>query len=598
MMAPSSRTQVGSIKPLGTLSKSTSAPFSLRRLAGALHLTTGAGLVLLASAVLLVAWSFVVPIFEGPDEPAHWDYVRYLRVNKKLPVYGPFSVEANSPPLYYLAVAPFANYSDIPPRVVWADATGTAAPILPRFYQNSYSDYVLYWPIRTVRLVTVLISLITIVFCYAAGVEASGRESTGLLAAGLVAFLPQFTFRGMNVSNDAMVTAICSVVLYLLVRMIKRGASVRLVIACAVAMAAGFLSKATALILPVPFAIAVLTERVNWKQKAKWISALLISVSLAAPWLIRNQALYGDPLARKAMYTAVGSLINEKSLTSRYFVDVFPGQLATSFIGVFGWRTLSSPRWVYQIYWLLAGFGLLGLVFGIIRKRIDIRMAVIIALIPVLALLVVVEINLMFDQPQGRYLFTALPALALLIALGLENLPRLPAHLSPWLIAGLGFLNLYILLRVVLPAYWPPPKMSFPGGVKFLTATQSASDPSFGADALAPKLESIVKTDVPADQYNYFTFTLKGTPDRGLVNGALYLEFCPGASEQHKIQFNWVCDGDVHPVIVPLWNYPEWGGRLMQVRIAPIETAGMYSGLSVDIGSIVMVSSITSTRGP
>jgi len=598
MVAPSSRAKAGSIKPLGALSKSTSAPFSLKRLAVSLHLTRGAGLLLLASAALLVAWSFVVPIFEGPDEPAHWDYVRYLRVNKKLPVYGPFSVEANSPPLYYLAVAPFANYSDIPPRVVWADATGTAAPILPRYYQNSYSDYVLYWPIRTVRLVTVLISLITIVFCYAAGVEVSGRESTGLLAAGLVAFLPQFTFRGMNISNDAMVTAISSVVLYLIVRMIKRGASVRLVIGCAVAMAAAFLSKATALILLIPFAIAVVTEKVNWKQKAKWISALLISLSLAAPWLIRNQALYGDPLAKKAMYTAVGSLIHQKSVASRYFVDAFAGKLATSFIGVFGWGTVSSPRWVYYIYWLLASLGALGLVCGIIRKRIDIRMGVVLAVIPVLALLVVVEINLMFDQPQGRYMFTALPALALLIAIGLENLPRLPTHLSPWLIAGLGFLNLYILLRVVLPAYWPPPRMSFPGGVKFLTANQSGSAPNDRSDPLAGKLESIVKTDVPADQYNYFTFTMKGTPDRGIVNGALYLEFCPGASEQHKIQFDWVCDGAVHPVIVPLWNYPEWGGRLMQVRIAPIETAGMYSGLSVDIGSIVMVSSITSTRGP
>src|SRR5215467_8313330 len=366
---------------LGRVCRASQAPGPLRYLNGLLHLTRAAAVLLLASAALLILWSFVVPIFEGPDEPAHWDYVRYLRVNKKLPVYSPFSVEANSPPLYYLAIAAFANYSDIPPRVVWADATGTAAPILPRFYQNSYSDYVLYWPIRAVRLATVLISLITIVFCYASGVEATGRESTGLLAAGLVAFLPQFTFRGMNVSNDAMVTAISSVVLYLIVRMIKRGASVRLVIGCAVAMAAAFLSKATALILPIPFAIAVVTEKVNWKQKAKWISALLISLSLAAPWLIRNQALYGDPLAKKAMYTAVGSLISQKSVTSRYFVEVFPGKLVTSFIGVFGWGSVSSPRWVYYIYWLLGGLGVLGLVCGIIRKRFDIRMGVVLALI-------------------------------------------------------------------------------------------------------------------------------------------------------------------------------------------------------------------------
>src|SRR5262249_34309278 len=247
--------------------------------------------------------------------------------------------------------------------------------------------------------------------------------------------------------------------------MVKRGANPQLVVACAIAMGAAFLSKTTALIFPIPFAIVVATEKTSWKQKAKWVSALLISVALAAPWLIRNQALYGDPLARQEMYTAVGSLINEKSITSRYFIDGFPGKLATSFVGVFGWGTVQSPRWIYYIYWLLSGLGVLGFLCGIDRRRIDIRLCAVLVLIPLLALLVVVEINLMFDQPQGRYMFTALPALVLLVAIGLENLPRLPSDLSPWLLAGLCFLNLYILLRIVLPAYWPPPRMSFPGGV-------------------------------------------------------------------------------------------------------------------------------------
>src|SRR5262249_58252231 len=105
-----------------------------------------------------------------------------------------------------LAVAPLATYSDIPPVLGWSVPEARIMPAVPRLFQNSNSDYVRYWPIRAVRLATVLISLITVLFCYLSGVEATGRESTGLLAGAFTAFLPQFTFRGMSVTTDASVT--------------------------------------------------------------------------------------------------------------------------------------------------------------------------------------------------------------------------------------------------------------------------------------------------------------------------------------------------------------------------------------------------------
>ncbi len=43
---------------------------------------------------LLVIWSFIVPIFESPDEPAHWQYVRHLHDAHELPVYSSAFVEA------------------------------------------------------------------------------------------------------------------------------------------------------------------------------------------------------------------------------------------------------------------------------------------------------------------------------------------------------------------------------------------------------------------------------------------------------------------------------------------------------------------------
>ena len=46
-------------------------------------------LLLAAAFVLFAAWSLVVPINEAPDEPAHWQYARYLHDHWRLPHYAP-----------------------------------------------------------------------------------------------------------------------------------------------------------------------------------------------------------------------------------------------------------------------------------------------------------------------------------------------------------------------------------------------------------------------------------------------------------------------------------------------------------------------------
>jgi hypothetical protein len=578
-----------------------------RKLPASLRLTRAGVLLIVASAALLTLWSFVVPIFEAPDEQAHWQYARYLRVNKRLPFYDKQFQEANSPPLYYLVIAPLAAYSDIPPSLNWNGPDGHAIPALPRLYQNSYSDYVRYWPIRAARLVTVLISMVAVFFCFASGVEATGRETTGLLAGALAAFLPQFTFRGMNVSNDALVTAMSSVVLYCLIRMVKQGVTERRAIASAVAIAVAILSKASALFLPIPFAMVVLTQKADWKSRLKILGALSVTLVLVAPWLIRNQLLYGDPLAQKAMLTAVDFLVSRK---------IWP------------------PKWLYHSFWLTAAAGLAGWLVAAIRgwtrtrqdaspsaARIDVRLAALLVSMPLLNLMVVVYINLTFDQPQGRYMFPSLPALAVLVAMGLEYLPQWTSRLSRGLAVALALVNLYVVIRVVLPAYWPPPDMAFSEEIKPLQAAASGRSPGDemsmvprkdgpAGDALpaSENLQFVFTTDVVAARYNYFTCTLKGGGEHRVVTGKLHLGFCGADStEQQAAQFKWLCDGTDHPVIVPLWTLPGWGGRLTEIRMEPFDSAGSSrdpgtnpdsKGSDVQIGRPAIIGSLTSLRGP
>src|SRR5262249_36458160 len=131
------------------------------------------------------------------------------------------------------------------------------------------------------------------------------------------------------------------------------------------------------------------------------------------------------------------------------------------------------------------------------------------------------------------------------------------------------------------------------------------------------------KMDVAAARYNYFKCTLRGSGDqRGPVVGTLYAVLCTeqGTEQQQQAQFKWNCDGMDRPVIVPLWMLPGWGGRLIEIRLAPIEHGvlslesgvekdsrvlsresgvGVSSpGLTVHIASPMIVGSLSSLRGP
>ena len=75
-------------------------------------------------------------------------------------------------------------------------------------------------------------------------------------------------------------------------------------------------------------------------------------------------------------------------------------------------------------------------------------------LIAALNLMVVVAMNLGYTAWQGRYLFSALPALGLLGALDLERLPRWTPRVGIALCTGLALLDAAILGSIVYPAYW------------------------------------------------------------------------------------------------------------------------------------------------
>ena len=225
-------------------------------------------------------------------------------------------------------------------------------------------------------------------------------------------------------------------------------------------------------------ATPTLTERRTWTTKLKNLSVLGISMALVAPWIIRNVMFYGDPVANSAMPAAVPDLIHRKSITAPFFVHEFPVMLFKSFVGLFGWVNVLMPGKAYLLFGMLGLIGAAAAAWRFAKRREDRRLMFIVATIPAIILALTVQLNLTFDQPQGRYLFPALTAAAVLFAMGLEALPHWNRRWTTAALVLLCSLNLGVLGFSIIPAYWAIPRDMFPVDVQVpLTAKLKAIEP-------------------------------------------------------------------------------------------------------------------------
>jgi len=540
---------------------------------------------------LYAAWSFVVPIYEAPDEPAHWQYARHLREHRSLPIYGPGFGEANSPPLAYVLFAPFAVEVGSPDMVVGrtpAQELRSMAP--PRMFLNTGESFERFWPVRWARLLAALISLGTVLFTWRAGLAARDAE-TGLVAALVAGLLPMFAFRAGQVSNDALVAGASAAATWGLVRLVREPFSWRIALATSAAVAIAYLSKinAIALVPPLAFALLAAGPADGWRVRGLRLAALALAAAIVLPWTIRNVRLYGDPFASEAMRTAVAAIITDRPLLSPYFATDFPRALAKSFVGIFGWASVTMPTPVYRAWWLFFAIGGAGVVAGLWRRTIDWRLAGVLGLAGLAALAVVVRINLQFTQPQGRYLLPGLPAFAVLMGLGLRSLsPMVTRTASP---LGVGLLlaaaNLYALVGVTWPAFYPPPLRTLASGSRVMVPTiltdlaMLDGEAHYLVSGPAPRWSTPIDAD--ADGFAAFEVDLQArasvVPQRACLRWAFSAPALDSAATASCAP--WRADGTLQHVRLPLRGAPGWQGRVSHLQLVPFGGDPAPSGLDL-----------------
>lgn len=271
-----------------------------------LHLTqrterVAATLLTAAAFLLFCFYSAATPLFEASDELWHYPFVQHLATGGSLPVQhagqtdadAPWRQEGSQPPLYYafaaLVSAPFdqSNWRELRRINLHADmgvptADGNANAILHTPAEN--------WPwsraalaVRIARLVSIVMSTVTVAFAYAVAREIwreedDGRRTTddgfipvvgrpspivtdrALLRLAIIPFtacIPMFAFISGAINNDNAAVMFSTMGLWWALRLVRnRDLSIKAALIAGLITALGALSKSSALGLLGLFGVA------------------------------------------------------------------------------------------------------------------------------------------------------------------------------------------------------------------------------------------------------------------------------------------------------------------------------------------------------
>jgi 4-amino-4-deoxy-L-arabinose transferase-like glycosyltransferase len=501
-------------------------------------------LILLVFVILATVYNVSMPLFEAPDEMDHFRYVLWLVQNHRVPdmILDHIQVghEVGQPPLYYALLAPFvapidtADFEHIaPPNPYWSDGGGTSVHYHSSVEAFPYQGTAL--AVHLARFISTLIAAAAVAGTYAIARQIAPQFAS--LAAALVAFNPQFIAVSAAVTNDTLVTALCSLLLALLIKMMDRPRNPWwLYLSLGALWGLAALSKLSGAAIGAIVCIALLMIA---RRQRSWSSLVIGGLFTAAGamivagwWFGRNWSLYGDPLAWAPLLAANKELLRPEPLdwpnTFRYATF-----LQHSYWGIFG-HGVRAPRLFYHFADGVVALAVVGLALRVagLRKSRPGRTAMYSTILLVIWLVLVFGLLLRWMRllqftDQGRLLFPAASSVAVLLALGLAQLSRArPLRLVPvtavacWA-AALPFVVIrpaYALPRSLAPtATIPNPvQVDFGDGINLLGYSLSQPAVRAGESVL---VDLYWQATAPLTQSHVIALHVLGPP--GEVVGAL-----------------------------------------------------------------------------
>ncbi|MDX1686390.1 MAG: glycosyltransferase family 39 protein [Candidatus Promineifilaceae bacterium] len=499
-------------------------------------------LIVLAYFTAAISYALATPPLEASDEYKHYPVVQYVQTEGRLPVLevddpGRWLQEGAQPPLYYLLMAGVTSWIDTRdlPQVYRLNRhafvgnpnqVGNKNLLIHQPDLESFPWEGSVLAIYVIRLASIVLGAGTIIVVARLGTLLFDRR-TGHLAAALTAFTPMFLFVHAAVNNDSLAILLGHAGLYLLLRLWRERPDPReqwrRYTFLGLLLGLGLLTKLSlaGLLLLSGLALAWL----SWKQGDRGYlliggaAVLLPALALAAPWLVRNWRLYGDPTAMNVFIAVQGT--RDEALALAGWIEEF-GTFYRSFWGLFGGVNIAAPAFFYTVYNVIALAGAIGFTRWFWRRRRSPGslpsgwwLAVAWSLLLFFLLL---RWNVISPAFQGRLIFPGLGAIYITGAKGLlQWVPagrrRLALVLMPLLAFGAAALLPWITIR---PAYArPQPLAEIPEDARFGPIRFHAPDGAI----------DLVGVQLPAEQ--------SVTPGGGPVEVTLYWQVAAAVSRDY-----------------------------------------------------------------
>jgi len=426
-------------------------------------------------ALLGCSWALLTPLFQAPDENAHFAYAQYLAETVALPGDSDrrFSSEEQRRATQATEADALAGNSNA--RAPWVpgaydrwralqardpalrgDGGGPnpASPYPPAYYALGAVAYGagsggdVFTRVLAMRLVSVALLLVTVLGSWLLAGEffGPGRPELRLATAGTAGLLPMAGFVSGSVTPDALLFASWTLALWLAVRMARVGLTARTGVALGVVVAVALLTKTTSYALVAPALLGLAFGA--WRRPSAG-SALTRALPVAAVAALMLAPFAAWVLLASADGRASGTaLVGTQSgggpaeflsyvwqfylprlpFLTEYAPDLRPNGLydvwVTTGWAAFGWLEVRFPDWVYAVLAAVTGAVALLALISLARHRRRVAWPGVAVLLLVLVALALgvhwTEYRLFEDGgqnfAQGRYLLPLAAVAGLVVA--------------------------------------------------------------------------------------------------------------------------------------------------------------------------------------
>ncbi len=432
-----------------------------------------------------LAYLLITPPWQAPDETTHFQFMELLTQRSLSEIRGIELTKADAP---YIKLEQKIlesmkehrawEYVGLPipdpfPRGFWETPFFLGSPpkiyrpplyyILGAAFLELFNPKELETRLYVARGYSLLLSLGTVLVSYLIGYLVFRDETSALMTAVFVSFLPQFMVIGTSVNSDNLVNLVASAFLLYGLFLLRDKKSDFYLIPVPFFLLALFLSGKTGVVIA-PIAILLLIFQMK-KTKKAWVILPITLLILASSTLL-IQSIWPGTIMRVYQILKVG-LETDHSESARGwgFYHSFSVLLFKSFWFVGGWMAIYWNRWVYALVGILSIFSLRGffkdLFDRVTKKEEGLSPSNPILLLMTLMVLLALGTCLLYYGfvrgvlAQGRYLFPALPAFGVLFILGLKKIcaPSISPYFPKAFMIFMVCLDLYALFGRLLPYY-------------------------------------------------------------------------------------------------------------------------------------------------